>query len=68
MISRKLIDRRVSLTEISNANKELIDAVEKWRILNLYEKPIKYLFLYGVNFDIYKIKVLKKIPVLVAIV
>lgn len=66
MISRRLIGRRVSPTEISNANNELIEAVEKWRTRDLSEEPIKYLFLDGVNFDMRIDGSIEKVPVLVA--
>ncbi len=67
MISKRLIGRRVSPTEISNANNELIEAVEKWRSRDLSEEPIKYLFLDGVNFDMRIDGSIEKVPVLVAI-
>jgi putative transposase len=67
MISRRLIGRRVSSTEISNANTELIEAVEKWRTRDLSEEPIKYIFLDGVNFDMRIDGSIEKVPVLVAI-
>jgi putative transposase len=67
MISKKLIGRRISPTEISNANKELIDSVEKWRNRDLSDEPIKYVFLDGVNFDMRIGKTVEKVPVLVAI-
>ena len=67
MISRRLIGRKVSPTEISNANNELIEAVEKWRSRDLSEEPIKYLFLDGVNFDMRIDGSIEKVPVLVAI-
>ena len=43
MISTRLIGRKISLTEVSNANKELIDAVEEWRTRDLSEETIKYI-------------------------
>jgi putative transposase len=67
MISEKLIGRRISPAEISNANKELIDSVEKWRNRDLSDEPIKYVFLDGVNFDMRIGKTVEKVPVLVAI-
>ena len=51
MISKRLIGRKISPTEVSNANKELIDAVEQWRNRDLSDEPVKYIFLDGVNFD-----------------
>jgi len=51
MISRRLIGRKISPGEVSNANKELIEAVERWRSRDLSEEEIKYLFVDGVCFD-----------------
>jgi len=67
MISIRLIGRKISPTEISNANKGLIDAVEKWRSRDLSNETIKYLFLDGVNFDMRIDGSIEKVPVLVAI-
>ena len=67
MISTRLIGRKISPTEVSNANKELIDAVEKWRTRDLSEKKIRYIFLDGVTFDMRIDASIEKVPVLVAI-
>ncbi len=67
MMSERLIGRRISPTEVSNANKGLIDAVEKWRNRDLSGEPIKYMFLDGVNFDMRIDGSVEKVPVLVAI-
>jgi putative transposase len=67
MISTRLIGCKISPTEVSNANKELIDAVEKWRTRDLSAEKIKYLFLDGVNFDMRIDGSIEKVPVLVAI-
>jgi len=67
MISTRLIGRKISPTEVSNANKELVDAVEEWRIRDLSEETIKYIFLDGVNFDMRIDGSIEKVPVLVAI-
>jgi len=67
MISTRLIGRKISPTEVSNANKELIEAVEKWRTRDLSEEKIKYIFLDGVNFDMRIDGSVEKVPVLVAI-
>ncbi len=67
MISTRLIGRKISPTEVSNANKELIEAVEKWRTRDLSEETIKYIFLDGVNFDMRIDGSIEKVPVLVAI-
>jgi len=67
MMSERLIGRKISPSEVSNANKELIDAVEKWRERDLSVEPIKYMFLDGVNFDMRIDGSIEKVPVLVAI-
>lgn len=67
MISRRLIGRRISHTEISHANTELTEAVEKWRMRDLSQEPIKYLFVDGVNFRMRVGRSIELIPVLVAI-
>ena len=67
MITHKLIGRSISATEVSNANKELIDSIEKWRNRDLSDEPIKYMFLDGVNFDMRVHKSVEKVPVLVAV-
>ena len=67
MISKKLIGRRISAGEISNVNKELIEAAEKWRTRDLSEESIKYMFLDGVCFDMRIGKSIETVPVLVAI-
>jgi len=67
MMSKRLIGRKISPSEVSNANKELIDAVENWRTRDLSGDPIKYLFLDGVNFDMRIGGSIEKVPVLVAI-
>ena len=67
MITTRLIGRRISPTEISNANKELIDSIEKWRNRDLSDEPIKYIFLDGVNFDMRIGRSVEKVPVLVAV-
>jgi putative transposase len=67
MISTRLIGRKISATEVSNVNKGLIDAVEKWRTRDLSEETIRYIFLDGVNFDMRIDRSIEKVPVLVAI-
>ena len=67
MMSERLIGRKISPTEVSNANKELIDAVERWRQRDLSKISIKHLFLDGVCFDMRVKGSVEKVPVLVAI-
>jgi putative transposase len=67
MISNRLMGRKISPTEVSNANKGLIDAVERWRTRDPSGEKIKYIFLDGVNFDMRIDGSVEKVPVLVAI-
>jgi putative transposase len=67
MLSKRLIGRSVSPTEVSNANRELIGAVEQWRNRDLSTERIKYMFVDGVNFDMRMGDTIDKVPVLVAI-
>ena len=67
MISKHLIGRKISHTQISNANRELTEAVERWRTRDLSNEPIKYLFIDGVNFDMRVDGSIEKVPVLVVI-
>lgn len=67
MISKKLIGRKISAGEVSNANKALIEAAEKWRTRDLSEEPIKYIFVDGVCFDMRIGKSIETVPVLAAI-
>lgn len=67
MLSKRLIGRSVSATEVSRANRELIDAVEQWRSRDLSKERIQYMFVDGVNFDMRMGDTVEKVPVLVAI-
>jgi putative transposase len=67
MISKRLVGRRISPTEISAANVELSGAVEKWRMRDLSKDPVKYLFIDGVNFRMRVGRKVEIVPVLAAI-
>lgn len=67
MISTRLVGRRISPAEISTANVELAAAVEKWRMRDLSQEAIKYLFIDGVNFRMHMGRKIEIIPVLAAI-
>lgn len=66
-ISMRLLGRKVSAAEVSEANKELAEAVEKWRMRDLSAEPIQYLFIDGVNFRMRIQRRIEMVPVLVAI-
>jgi putative transposase len=67
MISKHLIGRKISRAEISNVNRDLTEAVEKWRTRDLSEEEIKYLFIDGVNFDMRVDGSIEKVSFLVVI-
>jgi len=67
IISKHLIGRRISHAEISNANRELTEAVERWRTRDLSKEEIKYLFMDGVNFDMRVSGSIEKVSVLAVI-
>jgi putative transposase len=67
LLSTRLIGRKVSPTEVSNANKELIEAVDQWRQRDLSEERVQYIFVDGVNFDMRMGDTVEKVPVLAAI-
>jgi putative transposase len=67
IMSHRLIGRKISHTEISQANQDLVEAVEKWRNRDLSGEAVKYLVVDGVNFEMRMGNSIEKIPVLVAI-
>ena len=67
MLSKRLIGRSISPTEISSVNAELTEAVEKWRMRDLSPESVKYIFVDGVNFSMRVKGSIEKVPVLVAI-
>lgn len=67
MISKQLLGRKISAGEVSRANKELVDAVERWRTRDLSAEKIKYMLVDGVNFLMRIGGSVETVPVLVAI-
>jgi len=67
MMSERLIGRRISATEVSNASKELTKAVEAWRERDLSGESYKYIFVDGTHFSMRIDGSVEKVPVLVAI-
>ena len=66
-ISLRLLGRKISPAEVSEANKALVEAVEKWRMRDLSVEAIRYLFIDGVNFRMRIERSVEIVPVLVAI-
>lgn len=67
LISRRLIGRNISHQEVSKANKELTEAVERWRSRDLSNETVKYIYVDGVIFSMRVSRSIEKVPVLVAI-
>ena len=67
LLSKRLIGRKISHGEVSKANKELAEAVEKWRNRDLSKDRIKYLYIDGVIFKMRVDGSIEKVPLLVAI-
>lgn len=67
MLSKRLIGRALSHEEVSKANRELTDAVEKWRSRDLSGEKIKYIFVDGVIFKMRLQYSVENVAVLVAI-
>ena len=67
MLSKKLVGRKLSATEVSEANTQLVEAIERWRVRDLSEEPIKRLYVDGVCFDMRIGRKIESVPVLVAI-
>ena len=67
MLSKRLIGKSISPQEVTNANKELREAVEKWRMRDLSPYNVKYMYIDGVNFPMRIENRIQLVPVLVAI-
>jgi putative transposase len=67
LMSERLIGRRISATEVSNASKELSRAVEAWRERDLSSESIKYMYVDGTLFSMRVDGSVDKVPVLVVI-
>jgi putative transposase len=67
MLSKRLIGREISHEEVSKANSELTEAVEKWRNRDLTQEKIKYMFVDGVIFKMRMKRSVENVPVLAAI-
>jgi len=67
LMSERLIGRRISPMEVSNASRELSRAVETWRERDLGSEPIKYMYIDGTLFSMRVHGSVEKVPVLVVI-
>jgi len=67
LMSERLIGRKLSPMEVSNASRELSHAVEAWRGRQLGSEPIKYMYVDGTLFSMRIHGSVEKVPVLVVI-
>jgi len=67
MMSKRLIGRSISASEVSKASRELTEAVEQWRERDLSEESFKYIYVDGVFFSMRIDGSVERVPVLVAI-
>jgi putative transposase len=67
LISERLIGRRISATEVSNASTQLVDAADEWRQRDLSKEKIKYLYADGTLFPMRIDRSIERVPLLVAI-
>jgi putative transposase len=67
LISKHLLGRTISHTEISQVNKDLSESVERWRQRDLSQEGVKYLFIDGVQFAMRMNGRVENIPILVAL-
>ena len=67
MFSSRLLGREISPTEVSNASKEIMGSIEKWRTRSLKNSHIKYLIIDGVNFKMRVKNHVEKVPMLIVI-
>ena len=67
LMSERLIGRKISPMEVSNASRELSQAAEAWRERDLSSEHIKYMYVDGTLFSMRIHGSVEKVPVLVVI-
>jgi putative transposase len=67
LISETLIGRKISASEVSHVNQELLTGIEAWRMRPLQDIKVKYFIVDGVNFSMRVERSIEKIPMLVVI-
>ncbi len=67
LISKSLLGRKISKSEVSAVNAELLSGIDTWRVRPLHDCKIKYMYLDGVNFHMRVGHQVEIIPVLVII-
>lgn len=67
LVSKTLLGRKISRSEVSNVNKDLLTGIDAWRCRNLSDLSIKYMYIDGVNFHMRVDHSIEIIPMLVVI-
>ena len=67
LLSPQLFGRKISHGEVSHINNELLSGLEKWRVRDITDLKIKYLYIDGVNFHMRQGHSIDLIPMLVVI-
>ena len=67
LISKNILGRKISAGEVSKINGELLSGIDKWRLRDLSQAKIKYMYIDGVNFHIRVGHKVDIVPMLVVI-
>jgi putative transposase len=67
LISKSLLGRTISSSEVSKVNEELLSGIDKWRTRDLSDERIKYIYVDGVYFKMRSNRQIKRVPILVVI-
>ncbi len=67
MVLKALLGRKISASEVSKVNTELLTGIEAWRMRPLYGIDIKYMYVDFVNFEMRVENSIEKVPMLVVI-
>ena len=67
LMSKTLLGRRISASEVSLVNKEMLDGIDQWRLRSLDNERIKYMYMDGVNFKMRSGSEIVTVPMLVVI-
>jgi putative transposase len=67
LLSKRLIGRKISHSEVSHVNKELMTGVEQWRERPLDDLKIKYMYVDGTFFEMRTEHKIEKVPMLIVV-
>jgi putative transposase len=67
LVSKSILGRKISHGEVSNINKELLTGLDEWRLRDLSNYEIKYMYMDGVFFHMRSGHKIETIPMLVVI-